>query len=77
MFLSVSVCLAIGVVIALHLAVIAYLTHRPKKSIRGKHVVVTGGSDGIGRAVAIRAAQLGADVTIIARDMKKLGESIK
>lgn len=33
---------------------------------------MTGGSSGIGKAVAIEAARLGANVTIIARDVQKL-----
>ncbi|KAG5898109.1 hypothetical protein JTB14_027466 [Gonioctena quinquepunctata] len=41
-------------------------------SIRGKHVVITGGSSGIGKSVAIVAAQEGAHVTIIARNLDKL-----
>lgn len=42
------------------------------KDLKKKHVVVTGGSSGIGKAVAIEAAQLGAHVTIIGRDIPKL-----
>lgn len=33
---------------------------------------VTGGSSGIGKSAAIKAAKLGANVTIIARNAKKL-----
>jgi NAD(P)-dependent dehydrogenase (short-subunit alcohol dehydrogenase family) len=43
-------------------------------SLTGKHVVVTGGSSGIGLWIAIYAARLGADVTIIARKQNLLGE---
>ncbi|KAK4872239.1 hypothetical protein RN001_016363 [Aquatica leii] len=42
------------------------------KSIANRHVVITGGSSGIGRSVAILAAKEGAHVTIIARDIDKL-----
>jgi len=42
-------------------------------SFKGKHVVVTGGSSGIGLAAAVRAAQLGArHVTLLARRMPEL-----
>jgi NADP-dependent 3-hydroxy acid dehydrogenase YdfG len=41
--------------------------------ILGKHVVVTGGSSGIGLWAAIYAARKGADVTIVARKAKLLG----
>ncbi|KAH3771574.1 3-ketodihydrosphingosine reductase-like [Dreissena polymorpha] len=40
--------------------------------IDGKHVVITGGSSGIGKSLAIQAAQLGANVSILARDKVKL-----
>ncbi|CAK1555294.1 unnamed protein product [Leptosia nina] len=42
------------------------------KDLNRKHVVITGGSSGIGKAVAIEAAELGASVTIIGRDKNKL-----
>lgn len=41
---------------------------------QGKHVVVTGGSSGIGLWVAIYAARQGADVTVVARNVKLLGK---
>jgi len=37
---------------------------------------VTGGSSGIGKCVAIEAAHRGADVTLIARDVKKLETAV-
>lgn len=71
-----SLILSIIVVVGLHIGVLIYLLQRPRKSILGKHVVVTGGSDGIGRAIAVRAAQLGADVTLVARNTDKLSKFI-
>jgi NAD(P)-dependent dehydrogenase (short-subunit alcohol dehydrogenase family) len=40
--------------------------------VRGKVVVVTGGSSGIGHATALKVAEAGADVVIVARDPDKL-----
>ena len=37
-------------------------------SIKGKSVIVTGGSKGIGRGIALVCAAQGANVTLIARD---------
>ncbi|KAL0118463.1 hypothetical protein PUN28_009255 [Cardiocondyla obscurior] len=42
------------------------------KDIKNKHVVVTGGSSGIGKCMAILAAKRGANVTIIARNLQNL-----
>ncbi|KZC10134.1 PREDICTED: 3-ketodihydrosphingosine reductase [Dufourea novaeangliae] len=42
------------------------------KNVNNKHVVITGGSSGIGKCVAITAARHGAHVTIIARDIQRL-----
>ncbi|RPI15139.1 MAG: SDR family oxidoreductase [Lysobacterales bacterium] len=43
-------------------------------AVKGKVVVVTGGSSGIGEAVAIRVADAGGKVVIVARDEEKLAE---
>ena len=39
----------------------------------GQHVLITGGSTGIGRATAERIAQLGGTVTLLARRKDKAG----
>lgn len=52
-----------------------YLKPLPKKSIKGKHVVIIGGSSGIGKSTAILAVKLGAHVTVIARNIEKLEET--
>ncbi|KAG0325192.1 3-dehydrosphinganine reductase [Dissophora globulifera] len=44
---------------------------------KGKHVYVTGGSVGLGRAVAIELAKQGAHVTIVARKEGPLRETIE
>lgn len=46
-----------------------------EKELSGRTAVVTGGSFGIGRATAIRMAQAGAKVAILARGRERLDES--
>jgi NAD(P)-dependent dehydrogenase (short-subunit alcohol dehydrogenase family) len=45
-----------------------------KGAVKGKVVVVTGGSSGIGEAAALRIAEAGGKVLIVARDEEKLAE---
>lgn len=63
----------IFITILLHIGVLVLLKRKRKRSLQGRHVVVTGGSSGIGLWVAVYAAQLGAHVTIIARNKERLG----
>jgi 3-dehydrosphinganine reductase len=46
-------------------------------SFRGANVIVTGGSSGIGKAVATRLVQQGANVFIIARDQARMDQAIR
>ncbi|XP_065165250.1 3-ketodihydrosphingosine reductase [Atheta coriaria] len=48
----------------------------PKKTLRGKHICITGGSSGIGKSLAVLASQQGAHVTIIARNSTRLSAAI-
>lgn len=45
--------------------------------LTGKHILITGGSSGIGRHCAIQASLLGARVTIIARREEQLIETVQ
>ena len=45
-----------------------------RRCVEGKTILVTGGSSGIGRATALRLAQAGARLLIVARDEKKLAD---
>ena len=47
-----------------------------KLDLGGRHALVCGGSEGIGRAAAIELAQLGADVTLLARREDALREAV-
>ena len=49
-----------------------HTSHRLQQMVKGKTVLVTGGSSGIGRATALRLAEAGARVIIVARDEQKL-----
>lgn len=40
-----------------------------------QHVIITGGSSGIGKATALRFAKQGANISIIARDQNKLAQA--
>ncbi|XP_050442481.1 3-ketodihydrosphingosine reductase [Adelges cooleyi] len=42
------------------------------KMLYGHHIMITGGSRGIGKCVAMEAARLGANITIVARDATRL-----
>lgn len=46
-----------------------------KQDFSGKHALVIGGSSGIGRAVAHRLADAGAQVLVVGRDAQKLARS--
>ena len=45
-------------------------------NLSGKHALVCGGSEGIGRAAAIELAALGADVTLLARRDDALRDAV-
>jgi 3-dehydrosphinganine reductase len=66
-------CLLVIVVL---LFVIWFFSEKPPSIIiKDSHAIITGGSSGIGLALAKELALKGAHVTIIARDQKKLGEA--
>ncbi|GLV43740.1 uncharacterized protein CBL_06936 [Carabus blaptoides fortunei] len=67
----VEILLILIAFVALLVAIDVILNSRPK-SLKNKHVVITGGSSGIGKGVAIQAVNRGAHVTILARDKVKL-----
>jgi NAD(P)-dependent dehydrogenase (short-subunit alcohol dehydrogenase family) len=50
------------------------IDHSLRGAVRGKVVVITGGSSGIGEAAAMRIAEAGGKVVIVARDEEKLAE---
>lgn len=63
----------IVITVLLHIGVLYFLKRKSNKfPLHLRHVVVTGGSSGIGLWAAIYAARLGAHVTIIARNVVAL-----
>ncbi|KAG6431101.1 hypothetical protein SASPL_109176 [Salvia splendens] len=66
--------------IPLSVLLILYLIVRPKAvrvPIKNRHVFITGGSSGIGLALAHLCAQRGADVSLLARNLTRLEEAQK
>ncbi|KAJ8672641.1 hypothetical protein QAD02_003900 [Eretmocerus hayati] len=53
------------------------LPYNKKGSLHEKNVIVTGGSSGIGKSVALLTAREGANVTLIARDSAKLESTLE
>lgn len=64
----------IGIAVLAHILVYLFVTRKRAKSIVDKHVVITGGSKGIGLCLAVECALKGANVTVIARDEKMLSK---
>ncbi|KAK0181255.1 hypothetical protein PV327_003553 [Microctonus hyperodae] len=67
-----GIILIVFVLVIVALLVKHFFFRQPLKNVEGKHVVVTGGSSGIGKSVAVLAAKNGAHVTIIARNIQNL-----
>ncbi|KAK2583517.1 hypothetical protein KPH14_009473 [Odynerus spinipes] len=69
-----SISIAVAILILVIIGLIAKLTfwRNRLRCVENKHVLITGGSSGIGKSVAIVAAKNGAHVTLIARDVQKL-----
>ena len=64
--------LFIAVFSTVHLLWLALRRRWERITFAGKHVLITGGSQGLGRALAVRAYAAGARVTIVARTASKL-----
>lgn len=69
------VLIALGAAIVV-VAILSWLTASKRFSLRDKVVVITGGSSGIGRAVAQIALEKGAHVALLARKTALLEEAV-
>lgn len=58
-------------------SVYRWVCKKPTKSIKARHIIVTGGSSGIGLNIAIECAKAGAHVTVIARNVKNLESTVE
>ena len=47
-----------------------------KFSLKGKKILITGASSGIGKQTAIEASKLGAELVLTGRDEKRLNETL-
>ena len=65
------VWVALGVAAAVSMPLLLG-SRRRRESLSGKHVLITGGSEGVGLEVAKIAAARGARVSLVARTMSKL-----
>lgn len=72
MVFSVQTSLAVGFLAIIPIAVSLWLKKSFFWSIKGRHVVITSGSSDIGLWIAIRCVKLGAHVTLLGRNEKKL-----
>ena len=52
-----------------------FFPRKASSCLKGRHVLITGGSKGIGKEVAKEFAQRGANVTIFARNPQQLSEA--
>ncbi|XP_059167964.1 3-ketodihydrosphingosine reductase-like isoform X2 [Physella acuta] len=69
------IALAVFIVFIIILYLLSPLISPQPIILHNAHVIITGGSSGIGKALAVQAVQQGAKVTIVARDKAKLEET--
>lgn len=77
MSLWIETILIATLLIVVHVGIYLWTRKTTRKSLKDRHVVVTGGSSGIGLWVAIHCAKLGAHVTIIARNIANLEAAVQ
>ncbi|XP_031635663.1 3-ketodihydrosphingosine reductase [Contarinia nasturtii] len=73
----IEIALIVALLAIAHIGIYLWVSKKPQRPIQNRHVVVTGGSSGIGFWIAVKCAQLGAHVTIVARNVEKLESALK
>ncbi|XP_058058723.1 3-ketodihydrosphingosine reductase [Anopheles bellator] len=73
---STEIILTISGIVLVH-GLIFYFFLSKSRLIKGKHVVVTGGSSGIGLWAAVECVRLGAHVTVVARNVPLLEKALQ
>lgn len=67
----------LAILVIAHIIIYKWVSKKPLRPIRDRHVVITGGSSGIGFWAAINCVKLGAHVTIVARNVEKLQTALE
>lgn len=73
----IETALAVAILIVSHVSIYMWVRKKKLRPIPNRHVVITGGSSGIGLCVAINCVKLGAHVTILARNVDKLKSAVE
>lgn len=73
----IETALVVAFLVIVHIAIYQWVSKKPMRSIRNRHVVITGGSSGIGFWIAVNCVKLGAHVTIVARNVDKLKSALE
>lgn len=73
----IETAIAGAILVGAHLVIYSWVSKKPQRSIRDRHVVITGGSSGIGYSIAVKCVKLGANVTIVARNVDKLAAAVE
>ncbi|XP_011185584.1 3-ketodihydrosphingosine reductase [Zeugodacus cucurbitae] len=73
---SLEIWFWISLAVLAHIGVYVFVMRKRPKMLVGRHVVITGGSRGIGLCLAVECAMKGANVTVIARDEKLLSGAV-
>nr|XP_054774752.1 3-ketodihydrosphingosine reductase-like [Lytechinus pictus] len=73
LFLIITISLFVGFLFLIY--VLSPLITPKRMKLNKAHVVITGGSSGIGKAVAMEVLRQGASVTLLARNQEKLKQA--